>query len=509
MLWQSINESCEVCQCSRLIKNTFQLTERYTGTNRSFSHRSDCTSSNYDADKENQHFGSPVKHDNEISLYGNTSPSTSTRCTSMMCSPSPKGCQSSGVSRQPMEEFDLNSQDSGYGTSFNDRETKIFNFAYPSNTVTRKTSDQFFDSPKSKGSSSSIFNSFSSGSIESMDDGFLELVDLDTVDDNTQLPCNFNSLISGSLKNQTPVSNNLRTRPSFRRSVSMKEGSTPKARSCLFKPSTPELFENRPFKRPEPPVDASSPVQPKRYKFNELGGISPLKTQTSSGHPRVQRSFSANEATIMSAVQRSSTDPDLIGDFSKPFCLPLITGRHQDLKSITAITLAELMRGKYEDVVASFKVVDCRYPYEYDGGHIGGALNLYTKEQIMAELVEIKRGKPSVETNNPKRHILVFHCEFSSERGPNLSRFLRNLDRTRNNDSYPALHYPEIYLLDGGYKSFYEQYAELCVPVAYKSMLDPAHERDLRHFRAKSKTWNADTRGRPQLRSSLKRLGFP
>lgn len=204
-----------------------------------------------------------------------------------------------------MEEFDLNSQDSGYGTSFNDRETKIFNFAHPTNTVTRKTSDQFFDSPKSKGSSSSIFNSFSSGSIESMDDGFLELVDLDTVDDNAQLPCNFNSLISGSLKNQTPVSNNTRIRPSFRRSVSMKEGSsTSKARSCLFKPSTPELFENRPFKRPEPPVDAVSPVQPKRYKFNELGGISPLKAPTASGHPRVQRSFSANEATIMSAVQR-------------------------------------------------------------------------------------------------------------------------------------------------------------------------------------------------------------
>lgn len=91
----------------------------------------------------------------------------------------------------------------------------------------------------------------------------------------------------------------------------------------------------------------------------------------------------------------------------------------------------------------------------------------------------------------------------------NRSRFLRNLDRTRNNDAYPALHYPEMYLLDGGYKSFYEQYSELCEPNSYKPMLDPAHESDLRHFRAKSKTWNSDTRGRPQLRPSFKRLGFP
>lgn len=88
------------------------------------------------------------------------------------------------------------------------------------------------------------------------------------------------------------------------------------------------------------------------------------------------------------------------------------------------------------------------------------------------------------------------------------SRFLRNLDRTRNNESYPALHYPEIYLLDGGYKLFYEQFTNLCEPKSYKPMLDPDHESDLRHFRAKSKTWNSDSRCRLQFKSSYKRLGF-
>lgn len=100
--------------------------------------------------------------------------------------------------------------------------------------------------------------------------------------------------------------------------------------------------------------------------------------------------------------------------------MPLVNGRHQDLKSISPHTLANLMNGHFDHVVASYKIIDCRYPYEFVGGHISGALNLYTKEQILSELVETKNEAATVEPDLRKRHILVFHCEFSSERGPNL-----------------------------------------------------------------------------------------
>ncbi|EDW58573.2 uncharacterized protein Dvir_GJ14225 [Drosophila virilis] len=80
----------------------------------------------------------------------------------------------------------------------------------------------------------------------------------------------------------------------------------------------------------------------------------------------------------------------------------------------------------------------------------------------------------------------------SSERGPKMSRFLRNLDRERNTHAYPALHYPEIYLLHNGYKEFYETQPELCQPNAYRPMLEPAYNEAYRHFRAKSKSWNGD-----------------
>jgi len=52
-----------------------------------------------------------------------------------------------------------------------------------------------------------------------------------------------------------------------------------------------------------------------------------------------------------------------------------------------------------------------------------------------------------------RRLLVVFHCEFSSERGPRLCRFVRERDRALN--EYPALHYPELYVLKGGYKEFF------------------------------------------------------
>ncbi|XP_052820208.1 M-phase inducer phosphatase cdc-25.3-like [Mya arenaria] len=60
--------------------------------------------------------------------------------------------------------------------------------------------------------------------------------------------------------------------------------------------------------------------------------------------------------------------------------------------------------------------------------------------------------------SSEKNHVIVFHCEFSSERGPNMYRHLRSLDRESNKDSNPQLNFPEVYLLEGGYKEFYHQF---------------------------------------------------
>ena len=64
-----------------------------------------------------------------------------------------------------------------------------------------------------------------------------------------------------------------------------------------------------------------------------------------------------------------------------------------------------------------------------------------------------------------------------------------------NKDNYPKLHFPEVYLLEGGYKAFYESHKELCDPIDYKPMLHVEHSADLRHFRVKSKSWTAGETG--------------
>ena len=54
---------------------------------------------------------------------------------------------------------------------------------------------------------------------------------------------------------------------------------------------------------------------------------------------------------------------------------------------------------------------------------------------------------------------MVFHCEFSSERGPKMYEIFRAMDRNRN--SYPKLTWPEIYLLKGFMFIYNESYSNL------------------------------------------------
>ncbi|ESO86597.1 hypothetical protein LOTGIDRAFT_128880 [Lottia gigantea] len=185
---------------------------------------------------------------------------------------------------------------------------------------------------------------------------------------------------------------------------------------------------------------------------------------------------------IKSAVERLSDDVELIADCSRPYSLPTVCGKHKDLKSISPKVMADLLNGKYPTVGNSYMILDCRYPYEYDGGHIQEALNFFVKESIDNLLKREANEKPK---------ILIFHCEFSSQRAPNLLRYLRSQDRLLNSDNYPSLYYPEVYILDGGYKAFYEQTQGLCYPATYTPMLHEDHASELRHFRVKSKSWTA------------------
>lgn len=89
------------------------------------------------------------------------------------------------------------------------------------------------------------------------------------------------------------------------------------------------------------------------------------------------------------------------------------------------------MDQRYRNVIDRFTVIDCRYPYEYEGGHIRGAVNIYEKEKLEEFLSSDKflsrkiygDEQNSVLENQfsaEKRNVLLFYCEFSKERGPKM-----------------------------------------------------------------------------------------
>ncbi|XP_069104394.1 M-phase inducer phosphatase-like [Argopecten irradians] len=162
----------------------------------------------------------------------------------------------------------------------------------------------------------------------------------------------------------------------------------------------------------------------------------------------------------MDIVNRFVDEEDLIGDGSDQFCLPTVRGKHQDLKSISPDTMVNILTGRYDDVIGSFRIIDCRYPYEYNGGHIKVSINSATKKHKKVRIWRRKdkeafklslyqflaifcNGKYCCNLQNAenlytrdqvqqllynsrsydvtgRRNILIFHCEFSSERGPKM-----------------------------------------------------------------------------------------
>lgn len=140
-------------------------------------------------------------------------------------------------------------------------------------------------------------------------------------------------------------------------------------------------------------------------------------------------------------------------------------GNNDSIPRISRETMLELLDGKYAEHFDHTMIIDCRFEYEYDGGHINGAINYNNKELLSSHL--FAAPKP--------RALLIFHCEYSAHRAPIMARHVRAEDRTVNVESYPRLTYPDVYILEGGYSGFFAEHADRCHPQAYVEMDDTAH----------------------------------
>ncbi|KAI0317858.1 hypothetical protein OF83DRAFT_1163716 [Amylostereum chailletii] len=169
--------------------------------------------------------------------------------------------------------------------------------------------------------------------------------------------------------------------------------------------------------------------------------------------------------------------------------LPCHRVREDGLMRIKPHTLDELLDGVYDDQISSFQVIDCRFDYEFNGGHISGAVNINTTDALEDFFLgnHVKKPIASTSNNAGKKKILVFHCEFSVKRAPTFAKHLRSKDRMINNHSYPKVFYPEVYVLEGGYCQYFKESGARCRPNAYVRMDDPQHaaarREDLGQFR--------------------------
>ncbi|KAL2093208.1 hypothetical protein ACEWY4_010520 [Coilia grayii] len=276
----------------------------------------------------------------------------------------------------------------------------------------------------------------------------------------------------------------------------------------LFRsPSMPERLQRPLLKRPRTsPLTAKPPI--KRHRtipaIAEHADSEPQSQPASAEgrtHTHTQHLLKKTLSLCEVAEQHLGGDvnAELIGDFSKVYALPTVSGRHQDLKYISGETMCDLLEGRYSCLVESFVVVDCRYPYEFQGGHIRGALNLPNSDEAVENLLsqQLRAASPN------KRFLLVLHCEFSSERAPRTCRLLRSVDRSRS--EYPSLTYPELYILKGGYRDFFHSHKEFCEPQSYCPMHHEDHKEELLRCRQSSRL-SAEERRRRQLVSRLGKL---
>ncbi|XP_005929693.1 M-phase inducer phosphatase 2 [Haplochromis burtoni] len=319
------------------------------------------------------------------------------------------------------------------------------------------------------------------------DDGFLDVLD-DNMENDSGVPMGMASLLTAplvadSIGEDSPV---IRCRP----------------RSLFRSPSMPSPVSRLSVKRADRPGDENTPIRVKRRR--SLAGTQVTTLEQNPESPRMgcsllQRSKSFCQAEIEKLLDSEAGSNELIGDFTKPFVLPTVHGKHQDLKYITSDMMVAALTGQFDHVVEQVIVIDCRYPYEFEGGHIKGALNLHQEDQVKDFLLK----NPIVPSSPDKRIVIIFHCEFSSERGPRMCRFVREQDRAMN--EYPKLHYPELYILKGGYKDFFPHFQAQCEPQSYRPMHHEDFKEDLRKCRLKSRTW-AGERSKREMYGRLKKL---
>lgn len=131
---------------------------------------------------------------------------------------------------------------------------------------------------------------------------------------------------------------------------------------------------------------------------------------------------------------------------------------------VPRISMQTVQKVLTAEIKCSYLIVDCRYQYEYDGGHIVGAVNCppTDRDRLMEWLFS---GDQSIVKKGPL--VLIMHCEFSQCRAPRLAS-----DVIRQYVSLGLHTGLEVYVMKGGYSEFHRAFPQWCDPIGYTPMHD-------------------------------------
>jgi len=227
--------------------------------------------------------------------------------------------------------------------------------------------------------------------------------------------------------------------------------------------------------------------------FENTENFYPTETTTSMTFKRsISESFEARYFVECREKSLTSVPPFPI----------LRTDKNPDILFILPETLASWMNANGGTSQAQIILLDCRYSYEYKGGHIKGALNITSLKDLQStaftcKSIEERRAcmMEEADKENLKTPVIIFYCESSTKKGPRGFRAFRDLDREMDTNILPSPYYPFVYVLKGGYKEFHSQYPELCDPEGgYIETLDIKYNSERYKAKAQEKTvWQMRT----------------
>ena len=167
----------------------------------------------------------------------------------------------------------------------------------------------------------------------------------------------------------------------------------------------------------------------------------------------------SHETSVSLTERRYTSQPSFLQGFHH--ILPVLDVV-STIPRISAKTVCDCLNGEYDDWIKNLFIIDCRFAYEYNGGHIRGATNIFDPGVLKLQFFD----------QEPKDCcVIIFHCEFSHNRGPAIAQLFREMDRFINKKNHPYVTYPDVYVLEGGYKDFYSKFPDMC-DGSYQPMSD-------------------------------------